>query len=328
MASRFYTVLVLPDATARTRIFHLTRSALTAAGIALALGLVAFVFLAIQYVNGTGQTLEMSRLRAEAERRGVLLERVEDLERQVADLRSLDARFRSAAGIEAGKAPDRAPMGVGGVPEGNTGALAEAFRAQEKGLVEQLAQELEQLNREIAHRQRSFRELKEFLESKRSRLASTPTIWPVRGWLTSGFGNRVSPFTGQREMHDGIDIASPIGTPVRAAADGIVTFVGALPARGNVVFVEHGHGFATFYGHNSTNKVREGQRVKRGDIVAYVGSSGRSTGPHLHFGVQLDGKWVDPRKYIVEENLPILGGANGAAGAGSEDLAPPKRRGS
>ena len=142
--------------------------------------------------------------------------------------------------------------------------------------------------------------MKDLLEAKRSVLASTPTIWPVRGLITAGYGYRLSPFTGKREMHEGLDIAAPFGSPIMATADGIISFVGPLGSFGNVVFINHGHGLTTFYAHTSSFRVKEGQSVKRGQIVAFVGTSGRSTGPHVHYEVQANGATVNPLKYIID----------------------------
>ncbi len=101
-------------------------------------------------------------------------------------------------------------------------------------------------------------------------------------------------------MHEGLDIAAWPGAPIVATADGVVSFSGSLSGFGYVILIDHGFGYTTFYGHNKANKVRKGQRVKRGDIIAYVGNSGRSTGPHLHYEIQVNGVPVDPTKYIIE----------------------------
>jgi murein DD-endopeptidase MepM/ murein hydrolase activator NlpD len=167
-------------------------------------------------------------------------------------------------------------------------------------LADSVNRDIEVLGREITSRERSFRELKRLLEEKRSVLASTPTILPVKGLLTAGYGYRQSPFTGVREMHEGIDVAAPHGTPIVATAEGIVSFVGPLAAFGNVVFVNHGHGFTTFYAHASKLRVKEGQSVKRGEVVALVGTTGRTTGPHVHYEVQVNGVTVNPLKYVVD----------------------------
>ncbi len=137
------------------------------------------------------------------------------------------------------------------------------------------------------------------LSQQRSLLASVPSVAPVDGWITSGFGTRISPFTGERDMHMGVDIAAPIGTPIYAPAEGVVIFSGAKDGFGNFVMVAHGYGVVSRYGHNAENLVQPGQRVERGDQIATVGMSGRTTGPHLHYEVILNGTATDPRKFIL-----------------------------
>ena len=130
-------------------------------------------------------------------------------------------------------------------------------------------------------------------------LASTPAIRPTKGWKTSGFGYRVSPFTGLKEFHKGVDIATRKGTPIIASADGVVTFAGTKGMMGRVITIDHGHGMITRYGHLHKALKKRGDAVKRGEKIALVGSSGRSTGPHLHYEVLLNGLPVNPEKYIL-----------------------------
>lgn len=129
---------------------------------------------------------------------------------------------------------------------------------------------------------------------------TVPTATPVRGWITSDFGMRRSPLTGARQFHEGLDIASPFGSVVTASGDGVVTFAGHHGGLGNEVVVDHGYGLASVYGHNSQLLVHQGEKVKRGQVIARVGSSGRSTGPHLHYEVKVNGVPVDPRRFILE----------------------------
>ena len=130
--------------------------------------------------------------------------------------------------------------------------------------------------------------------------SAMPTIWPVRGWVTSDFGVRRSPLSGHRELHAGLDIAGPSGSAVYAPGEGVVTFSGRHGGYGNMVIIDHGYGVATLYGHNSKLLVKEGDRVRRGDLIARLGSTGRSTGPHVHYEVLIDGVPVNPEKYVLE----------------------------
>ena len=141
------------------------------------------------------------------------------------------------------------------------------------------------------------------LSQQKSLLSSIPSISPVNGWITSGFGPRISPFTGKRTMHKGIDVASPIGTPIYAPADGVVIFTGAKAGFGNFIMIAHGYGVVSRYGHNAQNMVQPGQRIKRGDQIATVGMTGRTTGPHLHYEVVVNGISVNPKKFVLNMNL-------------------------
>jgi len=163
-----------------------------------------------------------------------------------------------------------------------------------------LRREAERLGLVADARALSLKELVDELEDKHQRLASSPAIWPTHGWLTSGFGNRISPFTGRRQFHAGIDIASAPGTVVVAPARGRVEFVGAKGPLGNTVTIDHGYGIRTQYGHNQKILVKRGDVVERGEKIALVGSTGRSTGPHLHYVVEVNGKTVNPIDYIFD----------------------------
>lgn len=143
-----------------------------------------------------------------------------------------------------------------------------------------------------------FETLLQYLEKQKSILDCTPSISPAEGWISSSFGYRKNPFTGRRELHKGLDIANHKGTPIIATAAGIVTYVGRKRLLGNTVEINHGHGFITRYGHISKALIKEGQKVKRGEEIAQIGNTGRSTGPHLHYEIRFNGVQVNPRKYI------------------------------
>lgn len=130
-------------------------------------------------------------------------------------------------------------------------------------------------------------------------LATTPSIWPARGTVTSGFGLRISPFGDGNELHPGTDIAYTMGAPVVATADGEVVVSGLAGGYGNLVQIDHGNGIATLYGHNSQLAVTVGQQVKKGQVIAYAGSTGKSTGPHVHYEVRINNTPIDPMKYLV-----------------------------
>jgi murein DD-endopeptidase MepM/ murein hydrolase activator NlpD len=157
--------------------------------------------------------------------------------------------------------------------------------------------DIENLKQQIKKTVDNVGEIKEYLHIQRDIFISTPRGFPVEGGISSRFGNRENPRNGEEQFHTGIDISSAQGSPVRATADGIVSFAGWNGGSGNLVGLEHGHGYSTFYAHNKTISVRVGQKVKRGEVISYSGSTGYSTGPHVHYEIWKDGRPVDPNSY-------------------------------
>jgi murein DD-endopeptidase MepM/ murein hydrolase activator NlpD len=131
-----------------------------------------------------------------------------------------------------------------------------------------------------------------------ARAADAPSLWPVEGRLTSSYGERVDPFNGEGAFHSGIDISVPYGTPVHAAADGVITFAEVMSGYGNLIDLDHGHGISTRYGHLSGFAITAGEHVRRGQIIGYVGATGRATSPHLHYEVRIQNVPVNPHKYL------------------------------
>ena len=140
--------------------------------------------------------------------------------------------------------------------------------------------------------------IKDYLRIEKDVYLATPRGFPVPGDLTSSYGERIDPFSGERHFHSGLDISSSPGNPIRATADGVVSHSGWTQDSGFVIVLEHGLGYSTIYAHNRKNAVRVGQKVKAGDVIGYVGSTGKSTGPHVHYEVWKDGKNVNPLQYI------------------------------
>lgn len=169
----------------------------------------------------------------------------------------------------------------------------------EKELVRLMHRTLDNLENEMAVGEKEKTDLYEFFENQKLLLASTPSIWPTKGWMSSRFGYRISPFTGRKEFHKGLDIATRMSAPIIAPADGIVSFTGRDGGFGRVVTIKHGYGLVTKYAHLKKSLVKKGQSVKRGETIALVGNSGRSTGPHLHYEVHLNNIAVDPLRYIL-----------------------------
>ena len=312
MAKKFYTVLVVPDASSQIRTFHIPKALLGAIGAAASLILIVFLFFFYQAVSVNGQMLELRRLRMAAGQQAHLLEKIDRLENEMVRMRDFDLRLRTAAGLGT-KEGESSFLAAGGADTLTSRELMVAALAHQSPSPDDLGKELERLSREMSDRSKSFQELIDQLEAKRSVLTSTPTIWPVKGFLTAGFGQRRSPFTGQRQMHEGVDISNTVGTSVIAPADGVVSYAGPLGGFGNVVSINHGHKISTFYAHLHQHKVSRGQQVKRGEVIALLGTTGRVTGPHLHYEIQVNGSSVDPGKYVIDtETVKFLGDGESA----------------
>jgi murein DD-endopeptidase MepM/ murein hydrolase activator NlpD len=187
-------------------------------------------------------------------------------------------------------------LGIGG-----PGSKTFADKSQIEKYAYKTEMEVDRLLRLSAFEIEKYSEVEKSLGDLKDRLAHTPSIWPAKGWLSRGYGMKHDPFTGYKQMHRGIDIANNHGTPVMATADGRVSRVGRVGNLGLVVTIDHGYGFVTRYGHLSKSQVKVGQRVSRGDVVALMGSTGYSTGPHLHYEVWRNGKILNPRDYILNE---------------------------
>jgi murein DD-endopeptidase MepM/ murein hydrolase activator NlpD len=137
------------------------------------------------------------------------------------------------------------------------------------------------------------------VEKREALLNATPSIWPIHGWLSAGFGMRPDPFTGEADFHPGLDISAEKGTPIHATASGTVELAAPSGDYGNLVIVNHGFGLVTRYGHMSKFAVWQGQQVNRGDVIGYVGATGRATGPHLHYEVLANGKLMNPLQLLA-----------------------------
>jgi len=222
---------------------------------------------------------------------------INSLKAELVALNQFEEKIRIIADIK--RSPEQTSLfGVGGnIPEDIDTTIPVV--EDHSSLLRNMHQQAEQLEAASLGQKESFLSLTQHLEDQKNLLASTPTIRPTDGWVTSGFGYRSSPFTGQREFHKAIDIATQKGTPVIAAANGIITSAGRNGLLGKVLVIDHGYGIVTRYGHLNKMLKRPGESVKRGDRIGLVGVTGRTTGPHLHYEVRLNGLPVNPKRYIL-----------------------------
>ena len=330
-----YKLIWLKDAHARPVQLSIPKRSVRRAAIAAGVVAAVVAAMAFDYFRLRGETSDLASLRVEAgEQREQIaafrsriqevdtrLERVADLERKV----RIIANLPGAVGVGGEQTIEEEPLETG-AGTGHTHAedasldstlpTHSPFTGQGGGDEQELSSgapiaadgewlgALDEralgLGADADERVVSLARLLDQLEDKQDKLASSPSIWPSKGWLTSRFGARISPFTGRRQMHAGLDIAATSGTPVVAPARGRATFVGNKGPLGRALVIDHGFGVKTMYGHTSEIFVKAGATVERGQKIAAIGSTGRSTGPHLHYVVEVNGTPRNPLDYIFD----------------------------
>jgi murein DD-endopeptidase MepM/ murein hydrolase activator NlpD len=286
MAKRHHTIILIPHAHAKLRKWQVTSlqvGLLAGAFLLLTLGATLFAWL---HFSRNVNPLEISRLRNENEklrRTNMTFETsVKKLQGQLNQYEERTRQLAIVAGVEGLQSGAEAGVG-GGTPLDEGGAGLPELESRASHLAGALDAVETRLNEQVRW------------------ISSTPAIAPVKGIFTSGFGVRADPMTHGRGDHQGMDIAAAPGQPVRASADGVVIRAGDVGGLGQAVFLAHGFGVTTRYGHMSRIEVKPGQRVKRGDVVGRVGNTGRSTGYHLHYEVRVDGDPVNPLAYILDD---------------------------
>jgi len=312
-SNKKYTIMVVPNNSATMKSFKVKHNS-----IRLSILSVLFVFVCL-IAWGTYMTLRPNH----SEQYDTLIRENLDLENKLTSVKTKVAlletnldrleRFDRKLRVMTNFADYRRKMGIGPVSEeemliskienqvGNNEALALKLKEKVGSLSSaNLPEEINRLLKESEVREKDLAELNNFLEDQRLLLSHVPSIKPSDGWYTSGFGYRINPFTSAKKLHEGIDIASNIGTPVHAPADGTVIYAGNRSAYGIVIVINHGFGITTRYAHLSKIFVKVGDKLKRGNKIAAVGNTGRSTGPHLHYEVRLNNIPQNPRRYILD----------------------------
>ncbi len=297
----YFTFMFVPGPNERVRTLSISKSVIKSVVLVFAAAVLLSVYFAYQYNDVKDKVGELQSVREELMQQKAQVQNFAlnllDYKRQMFLLRDLDTKLRRAVSLGPRDKAQQV-LGIGGPDELGIQNLTSMGEKKQEEALKEMHQELTQLKGAASKQETSLQMLIEYFEDRRSLYASTPSIWPVRGWVTSPFGNRNSPFTGIPTFHEGMDIAAQTGTPVMAPADGVVIRAGFATGYGNVVELSHGYGIKTVFGHNSRLNVKTGQRVKRGDVISYVGDTGSSTGPHLHYEVRLNGLPVNPRKYL------------------------------
>jgi murein DD-endopeptidase MepM/ murein hydrolase activator NlpD len=303
MARRRWTVVLVPPDSEPSRIMEVSyrvvkaaiAGAIVAAGSALVLG----------YVT-VSRTVDLSHSARLVQENARLEQRLEDLNGQLATLSDTlarisqrDARIRVLANLEPID-PQVQAAGIGGPMV--SGAEGEAGSAMRR--TSEIRVDLNALIRRANLLASSFKEAADSLSVHSARLAATPSIMPTQGWLSSAFSSmRSHPILHVARPHEGIDVTAPMGTPIEAPAAGTVRDAGWEAGYGNTIVIDHGFGTVTKFAHASKILVREGQRVARGQRIALVGNTGLATGPHLHYEVHVNGRAVDPLRYVLPEHV-------------------------
>lgn len=302
MTKKFLSLIIVPHSKSKFKTITLSIKA-----IKVMMGSSAFLFvlLVVFLVDYFSMNVTRQKYRELLSENQKQQETISGLKGTVGILKKTVESFESYArklNIMAGlKSPDvLKEVGVG------DGELSASIVPGESATPPQPAQtvslgDLKSLNQKAENIEKNLNTLVGFFETQSAKLASTPTIWPTVGWMTSPFGWRDDPFTGKNSFHYGIDIATNLGNPIVATADGIVVSLKNEKIDGRTLVLSHGGGITTYYLHLDKFLVKSGQRVKRGDIIGLVGKTGKALGPHVHYEVRINNKPVNPYQYILEE---------------------------
>ena len=309
MANRFYTIMIIPERSSKVKKLvipsTLIRGALIAGGALVVLILLS-LFFSIEFFTKQElykQTISKNQFLDNKLRE--LQSKVATTDSTVARIQNFEQKLRVIANIDN---PNKNAAAMGALSKGemndylsgNAGNASDDSQNESNYRTSNLDYKIDDLQVKATLQEQSLHDLYELLKERQSEFDAIPTIWPVKGWITSGFGYRVSPFTGSSQLHEGIDIASKLGSLIYSPAAGKVLAIDTSEGYGKTLLIDHGYGLVTMYGHNSEIYVKPGQKVKRGDAIAAVGSTGRSTGPHCHYELRLNGVPINPRKYILE----------------------------
>ncbi|MBI5815115.1 MAG: M23 family metallopeptidase [Nitrospinae bacterium] len=303
LMAKKYTFIFVPDVTGKFMRFSVPKAVIHGmGGVAVAMFFL-FTYFSLSIIKKSEDLGELRDLRSVTASQKLEIQQFNQkmklIETQLARLEKFDRKLRVITALEK-QSPSSTEFGLGG-PGRDDMDLTGSSQKLTHSVLDSLNTDLDRVKQMAENQELSFFELDEFFKEQSALFSHTPSIWPARGFITSNFGYRRSPFTGMRELHEGLDIATQANAPVLAPASGVVINAGFNPGYGNVLEIDHGYGVVSRYGHAAKVTVNIGQRVKRGDTVALVGSTGRSTGPHLHYEVRLNGVPVNPYRYILED---------------------------
>lgn len=316
MANRYYTVMIVPERSSQVRRFQIAKRwlAYTLLGVAGVFSIASLLFIHYLYVvqevsenrrlkdDNIQLRAQLKLLRDRVDTVSDTLERIERFSVKLKAITQLSDTERSLAigPLQAGERIDEGPSAKHEVKF----AVGESDREDEPIDSELsaalLTARLDDQSADARKKEEDLRELQEYFEDQKTLLATTPSIWPARGWVTSKFGVRNDPYTDKQVMHKGLDVAGPIGTTVLSPSEGYVIYAAFRNGYGNAIVIDHGFGVQSHFGHLSEFRVKAGDKVMRGQQIGAIGNSGRSTGPHLHYEVRVHGIPQNPQKFILD----------------------------
>jgi murein DD-endopeptidase MepM/ murein hydrolase activator NlpD len=305
MAKRRWTVVFVPHGAEPSKIVEVSYGLIKMAVGGVALGLAAALLVGYATMARTADLSRTARLQSEntrlAQEIGELHGRLTTLADTITRISQRDAKIRVLANLDPID-PQVQAAGIGGPTLAPRPILPSAGPAVRHS--QEIRVDLNALIRRANLLASSFEEAKDSLASHSQRLAATPSIMPTQGWLTSAFSSmREHPILHIARPHEGIDVTAPMGSPIEAPAAGVVTDAGWESGYGNTVTIDHGYGVVTKFAHASKLLVKTGQRVSRGQRIALVGNTGLATGPHLHYEVHVNGRPVDPLRYVLPDRV-------------------------
>ena len=298
-----FTFLIIPEGTERTKRLTISFSVIKMVGMFLMVFVGIFGFLFYEFLHQQYQGHELFRTRKLLmEQNNQIMDfanKIHTLQTKLESLQQFDMKIRILANIENPASEKETTYSIGG-PSVDTQGYPIPLTGVSKGmLVKKMEMDINDLLSKTSIEEKSLQEVYEGILDKKDLLLATPSIWPVRGFITSGFGWRINPITGGKEFHEGVDIATQLGNPIKSPANGIVTYTGWESGYGNTIIIDHGYGITTLYGHLSRIDVKTGEMIKRGQVIGNIGDTGFSTGPHLHYQVMINGIPVNPMRYLV-----------------------------
>jgi murein DD-endopeptidase MepM/ murein hydrolase activator NlpD len=303
MAKRRWTVVLVPHGSEPSKIIEVSYGVLKTVAAGIAVAVVVALLVGYATISRTADLSQAVRLQREnsilSQEIGQLRDRLGNLADTLSRIAQRDARIRVLANLEPID-PQVQAAGIGGP----TFTRAMGATAAPAARSEEIRVNLDALIRRANLLASSFQEAADSLSVHSARLAATPSIMPTKGWLSSAFSSmREHPILHIARPHEGIDVTAPMGSPIEAPAGGVVLDAGWESGYGNTVTIDHGFGIVTKFAHASKLLVKTGQRVSRGQKIALVGNTGLATGPHLHYEVHVNGRPVDPLKYVIPDSV-------------------------